>query len=166
MWPFKRSFGLGASIKCFEQGLRDIQVTLFVILRTQYSAEMDGESARVLAAQVVNYLKGEDIESVIASTPEPLKSQICHLKDRIPERARGAMALGKGIREVVVATLRMKTVLAFGLSGDSYFQSDEMKRIESVLSVYGPEFPQEVDPKAYLGMARRFRKSHGPLSVQ
>jgi hypothetical protein len=165
LWPFKRSFDLGASIKCFERGLRDIQVTLFVILRTQYSAEMDGESARVLAAQVVNYLKGEDVESVIASTPEPLKSQICLLRNRIPERARGAMDLGKGIREVVVATLRMRTVLGFWRSGDSYFQSDEMKRIEGLLSIYGPEFPQEINPKAYLGMARRFRESHGP-SVQ
>lgn len=160
MLPFKKSPDLEASLEFFEQGLRYVQVTLFVMLKSRYSAEMDGESASVLAAQVVNYLKGEDIKGVIASSAEPLRSQILQIEDRIPERASDALASGKGIREVVVATLRMRTVLQFGLVGERYLHSDEKKRIESQLSVYGPEFPKAIDPKAYLAMARRFHQDN------
>ncbi|HTU44756.1 MAG TPA: hypothetical protein VMF91_06825 [Bryobacteraceae bacterium] len=121
---------------------------------------MNSESAGVLAAQVVNYLKGEDIECIIASSPEPIKSQICQVKDRIAECARNAMTLHKSVRKVIVATLRIKAVLNFRLMGDAYLESDEKKRIESMLSIYGPEFPGAVDPKMYLTVSRRFRDAN------
>lgn len=159
MWPFKKSPNLVDSAELYEQGLRYVQVTLFTMLRTRYSAEMDAESASVLAAQVANFLKGDAIEDVIANCAEPLKSQIRRIKDRVPEHAYAVMATSRSVREVVVATLRMRTVLAFGLIGEAYFQSDEKNRIERVLSTYGPEFPKEIDPKRYVAMARRFRDS-------
>ena len=120
---------------------------------------MDVESASVLAAQVTNFLKGDSIEDVIANCAEPLKSQIRQIKDRIPEHAHAAMATSRSVREVVVATLRMRTVLTFGLMGEAYFETDEKKRIECVLSTYGAEFPKQIDPKSYVVMATRFRDS-------
>jgi hypothetical protein len=129
------------------------------MLNAHYSEEMDVESAGVLAAQVTNFLRGEGVEDVIAQCAEPLKSQICKIKDRIPEHAHATMATSRSVREVVVATLRMRTVITFGFVGEAYLQSEEKTRIERILSTYGAEFPEEIDPKSYVAMAKRFRDS-------
>ena len=42
-----------------------VQVSLFTRLHRQYSATMPEEAAKVMAAQVVNYLKGEDLLAVM-----------------------------------------------------------------------------------------------------
>ena len=44
----------------FATCLRAIQVDLYADLRNIYSSQMDSEAASALAAQVVNFLKGED----------------------------------------------------------------------------------------------------------
>jgi hypothetical protein len=119
---------------------------------------MEEESAAVLAAQVVNYLKGEDIVAVMESSPEPLKSQIARIQDQIPESAAKAMAESRSTREVVVGTLRMREVLKFMLGGEPYLRSDEHHRIYKLLAPYGPEFPAEIKPDTYLEMAERYRQ--------
>ena len=62
-WPFKKK-AENAVIHSFEKGLRMMQVSLYKKLESEYSPTMAGEPAGVLAAQVVNYLKGEDIMAV------------------------------------------------------------------------------------------------------
>jgi hypothetical protein len=119
-WLTSRSPNFEKSVELYERGLRDTQVALYTMLKTDYSAEMDVESAGVLAAQVANFLQGEAVEDVIANCAEPLKSQICKIKDRIPEHAHATMATSRSVREVVVATLRMRTVITFGLARVSY----------------------------------------------
>jgi hypothetical protein len=100
-WPFKKTIEKRL-IRSFETGLREIQVSLYMRLRSQYSATMAEEPAGLLAAQVVNYLKGEDIAAVIENSAEPLKTQIGRIKDHIPESAAKAMAESRSTREVVV----------------------------------------------------------------
>ena len=46
--------------EAFAVSLRALQVDLYADLRNIYSLQMDGEVAGALAAQVVNFLKGED----------------------------------------------------------------------------------------------------------
>jgi hypothetical protein len=79
-WPFRKAIEKRL-IRSFETGLRLIQVSLYTRLQSQYSAAMPKESAKVLAAQVVNYLKGEDIIAVMDNSSEPLKTQIARIKD-------------------------------------------------------------------------------------
>ncbi|MGO9240474.1 MAG: hypothetical protein ACLQBJ_06650 [Bryobacteraceae bacterium] len=117
---------------------------------------MERDSAEALAAQVVNYLKGDDITAVIQNSAEPLKSKIAQIKDQISENAARAMAESKSTREAVVATLRMRAVLEFMLQGESYFKSDLHQRIEKLLCTYGPEFPEEIKPDTYLAIAQRY----------
>jgi hypothetical protein len=124
---------------------------------------MAGEPACVLAAQVVNYLKGEDIMAVMEHSTEPLRSQTDRIKDQIPESAARAMAESGSTREVVVATLRMKGVLEFIRQGESYLLSDQHQRIYKSLSTYGAEFREEIKPSRYLEMAQRYYEEHfGP----
>ncbi len=57
-WSFERS------LETYETCLRVIQVDLSTDLHNIYSSQMDGEAAGALAAQVVNFLKGEDIDEI------------------------------------------------------------------------------------------------------
>ena len=57
---------------------------------------------------------------------------------------------GTRIREIIVATLRMTTFLNFGEYGIAWLQSPAKMRIERLLVEYGPEFPKEITPAAYI----------------
>ena len=69
-------FFLKRAERSFATCLRAIQVDLFADLSNIYSSQMDGEAASALAAQVVNFLKGEDIEEIARVKDEPLRSLI------------------------------------------------------------------------------------------
>ena len=128
---------------------------------------MEKDTTAVLAAQVVNFLKGNDVAAVMRSSPEPLQTQIARIKDRVPESGANAMAESVSTREVIVATLRMRAVLEFMLRGESYFHGDQHKRIEGLLAIYGPEFPDEIKPEKYVVMAHRYyQEQFGTSSVQ
>ena len=114
----------------------------------------------MLAAQVVNYLKGEDVMAVMEHSTEPLRSEIDRIKDKIPESAARAMAESGSTREVVVATLRMRGALEFMRQGESYLLGDKPQRIYKLLSTYGAEFPEEINPSRYLEMAQRCYEEH------
>ena len=137
-----------------------MQVSLCSRLEAQYSLTMETESAVVLAVQVVNYLKGEDILDLMERSPEPLKSKIAQIKDQVFGRSAKAMAESRSTREVIVGTLRMREVLKFMLDGESYARSDEHQRIYELLVPYSPEFPEAIKPDTYLEMAEQYYKEH------
>ena len=121
---------------------------------------MEKESAAVLAAQVVNYLKGDDIVAVMEHSPEPLKSKIALITDQVPGRAANAMFESRSTREVFVGTLRMRELMKFMLGGESYLRSEEHQRVYKLLAPYGSEFPEEIKPDTYLRMAERYYQEH------
>jgi hypothetical protein len=129
--------------------LRVVQVDLFSDLLREYAAEMEEAPARILAAQVVNFLKGEDIAEVAHASAEPLRSQIGAVLPQVSERATKKMRADRQTREIVVATLRMMSVLGFSNQGKAWFSNPAQKRIEQLLAEYGPEFPQEITPAKY-----------------
>ena len=59
------------------------------------------------------------------------------------------MQADRQTREIIVATLRMTTVLNFEKYGRAWFQNPEKMRIERLLVEYGPEFSEEITPEAY-----------------
>ena len=99
--------------------LRLLRVDLFADLENIYSSEMECETARTLAAQVVNLLMGEDIDErhIIAHFDEPLRSRIMAILPQVRQRAAEYMQGDRQTREVIVATLRMTTVRNFGKYG-------------------------------------------------
>jgi hypothetical protein len=115
-WPFKRTIEKRI-VRSFERDLRLIQVSLFTKLKAEYSLTMEPESASLVAAQVVNYLKGEDIDEVMENSTELLKSRIGRIRDHLPQKAAEVMAVSASTREVVVATLRMRLVVNQMLTG-------------------------------------------------
>ncbi len=163
-WPFKKAIEKRI-VRSFERDLRLIQISLFTKLKAKYSLTMEDESASLVAAQVVNYLKGEDIAAVIESSPEPLKSRIGRIRDHLPENAAEVMAESGSTREVIVATLRMRLVVNQMITGNTYPLSDQYKRISELLSAYGPEFPEAITVGKYAELSRRWHQEHfGPTA--
>lgn len=140
---------MGTAEELFDTCLRAIQVDLYADLKNIYSSQMDGEAAGALAAQVVNFLKGEDIDEIARVSDEPLRSRIMAILPQVRQRAAECMRADRQTREIIVATLRMTNVLNFGKYGTAWLQYPAKMRIERLLVEYGPEFPKEINPAAY-----------------
>ena len=151
---FRKSCDMETAQESFATCLRAIQVDLFADLSNIYSSQMDGDAAKTLAAQVANFLMGEDIEEhhIIARFDEPLRSRIMAILPQVRQRAAEYMQGDRQTREVIVATLRMTTFLNFWKYGEAWFQNPAKMRIERLLVEYGPEFPDEITPVAYAQM--------------
>jgi hypothetical protein len=66
------------------------------------------------------------------------------------------MQADRQTREIIVATLRMTSVLMFGKYEKAWLQSPAKMRIERLLVEYGPEFPEEITPAAYEQLSARY----------
>jgi len=149
-------FFLKRAERSFATCLRAIQVDLCEDLSNIYSLQMDYRVARTLAAQVVNFLKGEDIDEIARVSDEPLRSRIMDILPQVRQRAAECMQADRQTREIIVATLRMTSVLNFGKYGRVWFQDPAKMRIEHLLVEYGPEFPEEITPAAYEHLSAKY----------
>ena len=136
--------------KVVAMSLRTMKVDLFADLSNIYSSQMDCEAARTLAAQVVNFLIGGDIDEIARVSDEPLRSRIMAILPQVRQRAAEHMQADRQTREIIVATHRMTSVLNFAKYGIAWLQDPAKMRIERLLVEYGPEFPEEITPAAYM----------------
>lgn len=140
----------------FAKCLDLIKVDLCEDVRNIFSSQMDGKEVRILAAQVVNFLMGEDIDEIAGASDEPLHSGIMAILPQVRKRAAEYMQVDQQTREIIVATLRMTSVLNFGKYGIAWLQSPEKMRIERLLVEYGPEFPEEITPAACMQLFAKY----------
>src|SRR6266404_539259 len=159
MLKFLGKIVAGQNSKQFNEQLRRVKIYLWAELKTEYQRAFDMELASFLASQVVNYLTGEDLEQCYADADENNKSKIRQIKDQITTRADEKMLDDQTVRETIVYTLRMKTVLGFAKLGRQYLQSADKYSCEQILLKYGAEFPQEVTPKMYDQVFTRFAQA-------
>ena len=136
--------------KVVSTSLRLLKVDLWEDLSNIYSSQMDHEVARGLAAQVVNFLMGEDIDEIARVSDEPLRSRIMAILPQVRQRAAEYMQADRQTREIIVATHRMTSVLNFGKYGTAWLEDPAKIRIERLLVEFGPEFPEEIAPAAYM----------------
>jgi len=147
---FLSRFFLKRAERDFARCLRVLQVDLFADLGNIYSSQMEHEAADALAAQVVNFLKGEDIDEIARVSDSPMRSWIVAVLPQVRQRAAEYMQADRQTREIIVATLRMTSVLNFGKYGEAWFQDPAKMRVERILVEFGPEFPEEITPAAYM----------------
>ena len=136
--------------KAVSQSQRLMKVDLCEELSNIYSLQMDHKVARALAAQVANLLMGEDIDEIARVSDEPLRSRIMAILPQVRQRAAEYMQTDRQTREIMVGTHRMTSVLNFGKYGIAWLDNPEKVRIERLLVEYGPEFPKEITPIAYM----------------
>jgi len=135
--------------KAVSTSLRLLKVDLFADLSNIYASQMEHEAAKTLAAQVANFLTGDDIDENARVSDEPLHSRIMAILPQVRQRVAEYMQADQQTREIIVATLRMTTFLNFWKYGEAWFQNPAKMRIERLLVEYGPEFPEEITPAAY-----------------
>jgi len=85
------------------------------------------ETSKVIAAQGVNYITGEDWGENLQSATEEIKKTFDKHKSEIIPFVKAMLETDKMCREVVVNYLRIKSVLMFAAEGAS---SEEQKGIE------------------------------------
>jgi hypothetical protein len=90
---FRKSCDMETAQQLFATCLRAIEVDLYADLDKVYSSQMDREVAGTLAAQVVNFLKGEDIDEIARVSDEPLRSRIMAILPRFGKGQRSACKL-------------------------------------------------------------------------
>jgi Sel1 repeat len=159
---FLSRFFLKRAERSFEKCLRLTQVALCDELRDIYSSQMDREAASTLAAQVVNFLKGVDIDEIARVKDEPLRSRIIAILPQVRQRAAECMQADRQTREIIVATLRMTNVLNFGKYGTAWLQNPAKMRIQQLLVEYGPDFPEEINPGAYELLTAKYLAAKRP----
>lgn len=154
---FLSRFFLRRAERSFETWSDAVRVDLAEDLCNIYSSQMDHKAARTLAAQVVNFLMGEDIDEIARVSDEPLRSRIMAILPQVRQRAAECMQADRQTREIIVATLRMTSFLNFGKHGRAWFQSPAKMRVEQLLVEYGPEFPEGITLAAYEQLSARYR---------
>lgn len=153
----------GQNARQFDEQLRAVRLYLYAELKSEYEPYFGLELGSILAAQVVNYLTGEDLDESYANADDFNQSQIRRIKDQIVPRAQQKMFYDQILRETIVYTHRMKSVLMFARDGDDYLQSQNKKRSDAFLFKYGAEFHAEVNPKLYARLVARFRQAKQPF---
>jgi len=136
--------------KVVSMSLRLLRVDLFADLSNIYSSQMEHDAANTLAAQVVNFLMGADIDEIARTSDELLRSRIMAILPQVRQRAAEYTQADRQTREIIVATHRMTNVLNFGKYGTAWLQDPAKMRIERLLLEYGPEFPEEITPAGYI----------------
>ena len=143
---FKKKMSIKETVEAFPIWERVLKVDLYKkIVDWNFTKGIPEETAKVIAAQGVNYITGEDWEKNLQSATEEIKRTVDKHKSEIIPSVNAMLKTDKMCREIIVNYLRIKSVLLFAISGKEYLESDTHKRIEEILLIYGPEFPEEVD---------------------
>lgn len=114
--------------------------------------EMSEEQLDMLTfiGQMLQYLFAEDPNDFGEAPPEQIK-RIKQVRKTVPADSYEIMMRedGKFSRQIIVYTLRIKTYLHTMLEGAEWIDTPDGKRTWDILQIYGAEFPEEVDDKAF-----------------
>ncbi|HEY5562926.1 MAG TPA: hypothetical protein VIK72_14430 [Clostridiaceae bacterium] len=157
--------------KLFKQQVKYIKAFLYEDLVEEYKnldLNLEGEKtlsaqnteSEVLAAQVISYLLGEDIEGeALRSKDVVFKAVFEKTKNEIKQYAQNKMKNDLEVRKLIVYTLRMGMTIQAGILGNKYLVTPEYKRKSSLLLKYGHEFPEEVNENMYMEIYKNFIKN-------
>ncbi len=100
--------------------------------------------------QMIQYLFAEDPNDYGEADAEQIK-RIKRIRKTLPEDSHEIMMRGDGefSRKIVVYTLRIKTYLHTMIDGVEWLKTPDGKRTWDILQIYGGEFPEEVNDKAF-----------------
>jgi hypothetical protein len=156
---FRKKWTIGEIAEAFPLWERSVTVCLATKLNAELIARgLPTETSGKIAAQGVNYITGVDWEASVNNASPEIKSVVEAHKSEIEPAIRALLAKDKSSREVVVYFLRIKTVfLAAQYGFDVWFKNPMKERIWQILSIYGPEFPEEADPGKFCVMVLNFQ---------
>jgi hypothetical protein len=156
---FRRKWTVEETAEAFPLWERSVRVCLCTKLNAELIARgLPNETSRKIAAQGVNYITGEDWEAGASNASPEIKSVVEAHKSEIEPAIRALLVKDKSSREIVVYFLRIKTALLAAHYGFEVWANNPMNgRIYQILSIYGPEFPEEADPGKFCVMVLNFQ---------
>ena len=137
------------------QKLLFFNISIFCLskfLKVLITKKIFGETdlSTTLAAQVENYLLGEDLDEIIEKVTAEVKEKILQVKNNIPKWADDAMTKDKDFCEFIIQTIRMDAVFQDQASDSKWlFENPRGKRISKILMKYGSNVSESSDPKKY-----------------
>jgi len=142
---------LSDDIVKFQKQQQYIQVMLCKEISKKLVEELtlEADVTRCLAAQIVNYYSGFDIDEQFKNMKESDKSNVAKIRQWIIPKAEEMLRNNYNLGRLIIYTLRMDIVYKFAMEGEKYLQSDEKKRKESILIRFGAEFTEEANPQLF-----------------
>ena len=132
---------------------------LYLELLSQYEAQMNRETASVLAVQVSNYLMGDDFAKVYNSAGQDVQKKIDAIKDLIEVKGTETMTNNEAVRELVIRHT-MTTFLIYHclshLLDKGFFDRPEMRNREELMRKYDYDFPDVENFDRYMAFALNF----------
>ncbi len=152
--PFKDRT-VGEVAKSFDSQLNIVR--LYLSTKANIHLVKNGEDsdlAPIIAAQISNYLVGDDLDAKPnKEVPKETVVIIKEIKPKVVDYATDFMKSDKGIRELVVYTLRMMFALIgiadMRLDDHGIWSKPEIVRIREILNVWANEFPDSISDKKY-----------------
>jgi hypothetical protein len=137
---------------------KSVSLTTAKICFDEYKNEMDPQIANVLAAQVMNYLTGYDVDEKYLKSEEPLKSRIGLIKGMVPERANKLLDNDKELKELIVHNLHFLQHLDWAYKETiEYLTASQKAQIDFLLKKYGEDVPYyTLDADEFLNMVNIF----------
>ncbi len=157
---FQKKPTIDKTINLFSNDERIMRVCLFKILTDKIIADgLSEKNSKIIAAQGVNYITGEDWEAIIQNIQDlKIKSVTENYKLEIISYVENLLEKDKKLREIVVYFLRIRTVLFFHRFGKDWFENPMKERIEKILVEYGSEFPEGSDPVRFNEMVLELKQ--------
>jgi len=167
MFNFFKKKTIVDNAKDFESQYKAAKIIIFKYLEIwfkqifetpEYKATFGDDDLYVtLAAQVENYLFGEDLDEVIKKVDNKVKDQIIQIKNHVPKWADDSMNRDKDFSEFVIQTIRMDMIFHQYFDGEKWLSENPRgKRISKILMKYGGNVKEAPDPKKYDKLLRKW----------
>lgn len=146
------------TVRDVEQALPIAKLAIGKRLLLRFSGRYPEDVASVYAAQVMNYLTGNDIQLVFEQATEPLKSKLSQVIEYIPEVAIIEMRADPELRRTVLATLFWVDAIQHA-KGSAYLGSRLKAQVDAVQSVFPQEQYADLDSGRYLRLVKDFAEA-------
>lgn len=144
-------------LKAIAEIEKQLRFCIYLRLRRQYEAELDGETASVLAVQVTNHLMGDDFAKVYNSLTSDVQEKVDAVRALIEAKAHEAMTRDTCIRELIIRHIMTTSLIYHCLFDKAWFDKPEIHNREQLIRKYGgSEFSQVEDFDQYMAFASNF----------
>ena len=142
---------------------------LYLGLKEEYEKEMEEDLTGLLAARVLNYLMGDDLEKVYEGVSPDVRKKSEAIKDLVGIKVEKAMMKNKLVRELIIRHIMTTYLIYHCVFDKNWFDKPEMKNRENLIKKYGSdgkEFLEVENFDRYMTFALNFIRVRQQLEEQ
>ena len=149
----------GDSLKSFETGRRKLAVAMYGSVSASLKEKMEVEKGKLLAAQMSNYLMGEDISSAYENMEPGMKLVVGTFIDKVPRYGIEYLKMNTKARRLVLWNLSILDTILMLEHYDQYVISEKAKRITAIRDNFPGEREHPFDGVGYLKEVNEYYQS-------